>query len=181
MGPAEAVQRIEARIADVAEVFSPPLDGAEPTLLHDFPEELAGFAEAMYHLLRGPMLGRLLGHEDERAVARAHFLTAGADTAACMLVPQLYVWRGLDSFEQVPPADLALQATDALLLDHGTAMFAWIGRDVAADNTTAAAARASLVTFGETLARGRFPVPQVKVFNQVNIPKLQPNPLDLIT
>jgi hypothetical protein len=60
-------------------------------------------------------------------------------------------------------------------------MFAWIGRDVAADNTTAAAARASLVTFGETLARGRFPVPQVKVFNQVNIPKLQPNPLDLIT
>lgn len=166
IGPAEAVDRLEARLLDVAEVFCPPAEDAEPSLLRAFPEELSGFAEAMYHMLRGPMLGRLLGHEDERAVARGHFLTAGAGVAESMLVPKLYVWRGGQDFDAVPPADLALRSADALFLDHGTAMFGWIGHGVAGDETKAAEARRAAVAFGEELARGRFPVPSVKVFNQ---------------
>lgn len=165
-GPLEAVDRLEARMLDIAEVFSPIPEDAAPTLLRDFPEELSSFAEAMYHLLRGPMLGRLLGHEDERAVVREHFLTADASVAACMLVPRLYVWRGGDDFEAVPPADLALCSADVLFLDHGTSMFAWIGYDVAGDVAKAVEARGAAVTFGKRLARGRFPVPQIKVFNQ---------------
>ena len=171
VGPAEAVDRVEARMLDVAEVFSPaPEDVEEVTLLHEFPEELSSFAEAMYHMLRGPMLGRMLGHEDERAVARAHFLTAGAAVADCMLVPRLYVWRGGQDFEGIPPADLALRDSDALFLDHGTTMFGWIGYGVAADQTKAAEARNAAESFGKKLASGRFPVPQIKVFNQGSSP-----------
>lgn len=169
-GPSEAVDRLEARMIDVAEVFSPTPEDAEATLLHAFPEELSSFAEAMYHMLRGPMLGRMLGHEDERAVARAHFLTAGAGVADCMLVPRLYIWRGGQDFEAVPPADLALRDTDALFMDHGTTMFGWIGYGVAGDEGKAAAARSAAEAFGKKLARGRFPVPQVKVFNQGSSP-----------
>lgn len=170
VGPSEAVDRLEARMIDVAEVFSPTPEDAEATLLHAFPEELSSFAEAMYHMLRGPMLGRMLGHEDERAVARAHFLAAGASVADCMLVPRLFVWRGGQDFEAIPPADLALRDADALFLDHGTTMFGWIGYGVAGDEAKAAEARIAAEAFGKNLARGRFPVPQIKVFNQGSSP-----------
>jgi len=173
VGPAEAVDRLEARLLDVADVFAPAANdaaegggGGGAALLREFPEELSGFAEALYHMLRGPMLGRLLGHEDERAVARAHFLTAGAVAAQCMLVPRLYVWRGGAAFEAVPPADLALRSADALFLDHGTAMFCWVGHTLAAQPELAAEVRHEAAAFGERLARGRFPVPPLRVFNE---------------
>ena len=76
VGPKEARKRVEARVLDVADVFAPrDADGGS---LHDpFPRELGDFAEAMYHLLRGPMLGTLAGHEDERAAMRQLFLGRG--------------------------------------------------------------------------------------------------------
>ena len=58
VGPKEACKRVEARVLDVADVFAQR--DADGGLLHDpFPRELGDFAEAMYHLLRGPMLGTL--------------------------------------------------------------------------------------------------------------------------
>ena len=132
VGPKEARKRVEARVLDVADVFAPrDADGGS---LHDpFPRELGDFAEAMYHLLRGPMLGTLAGHEDERAAMRQLFLGAGEALARSMLVPRLYVWRGGDVFEEIPPADLALRSVHALVLDHGTDVFVWIGHGVSAD------------------------------------------------
>jgi hypothetical protein len=164
VGPAEAADRVEARVLDVADVFSPLPSDAEPALLHPFPEELSPFAEAMYHLLRGPMLGRVAGHEDERAATRARFLDASIDAAAPALQPRLRVWRGGDAWEVIPPADLALRTSDALFLDHGSEMFAWIGRGTAA--AAKEEARAAARSLASTLARGRFPIPRVRIFDE---------------
>lgn len=57
------------------------------------------------------MLGRILGHSDERALLYELFLAAAPAAAARMLRPAL--WR-LDlasgTFQEVPPVDMALQS-----------------------------------------------------------------------
>ena len=165
VGPKEARKRVEARVLDVADVFA--RRDADGGSLHDpFPRELGDFAEAMYHLLRGPMLGTLAGHEDERAAMRQLFLGAGEALARSMLVPRLYVWRGGDVFEEIPPADLALRSVHALVLDHGTDVFVWIGHGVAADEERLAAARGAAAGHAATVAAGRFPVPRVRMFRE---------------
>ena len=165
VGPKEACKRVEARVLDVADVFA--RRDADGGSLHDpFPRELGDFAEAMYHLLRGPMLGTLAGHEDERAAMRQLFLGAGEALARSMLVPRLYVWRGGDGFEEIPPADLALRSVDALVLDHGTDIFVWVGHGVSADEERLAAARGAAAGHAATVAAGRFPVPRVRMFRE---------------
>jgi hypothetical protein len=165
VGPKEACARVEARVLDVADVFTPRVP--DSGVLHDpFPRELGAFAEAMYHLLRGPMLGTLAGHEDERAAMRQLFLGAGEAMARSMLVPRLYVWRGGDAFEEVPPADLALRSVDVLVLDHGTDVFVWVGHGVAAHAERLGVAKGAASRHAATLAAGRFPVPKVRTFRE---------------
>ena len=78
-------RRIEKCVARVAEAF-----GAEAA----FPEALVAFAEAMYHLRRGPMFGRGFGHDDEKTTARLAFLGASHEVACRSLVPVVYAWNG---------------------------------------------------------------------------------------
>ena len=102
--------------------------------------------------------------DDERAATRARFLDASIDAAAPALQPRLRVWRGGDAWEAIPPADLALRTCDALFLDHGSEMFAWIGRGMAA--AAKEGARAAARSLASTLARGRFPIPRVRIFDE---------------
>ena len=78
-------RRIEKCVARVAEAF-----GAEAA----FPEALVAFAEAMYHLRRGPMFGRGFGHDDEKTTARLAFLGASHEVACRSLRPVVYAWNG---------------------------------------------------------------------------------------
>lgn len=45
-----------------------------------------------------------------------------------MVVPQLLAHREGGTFEELPPASLALQSDHVLLLDHGTDVFIWTVR-----------------------------------------------------
>ena len=169
-GAALAADVAEARVVDVADAFE-SVAAAEAAAaaasdrgLRAFPSALTPFAEAMYHLVRGPMLGRVMGHEDERRAARRACADASSRVAAAMLVPRAHAWLGGDAFERVPPADLSLWASPALVLDHGTAVFVWTRRDV--DERVARDATLRAERFARALRRGRFPVPRVRVVRE---------------
>ena len=177
-GAALAADVAEARVVDVADAFesvaaaeaaeaaaaSASSAAASDRGLRAFPSALTPFAEAMYHLVRGPMLGRVMGHEDERRAARRACADASSRVAAAMLVPRAHAWLGGDAFERVPPADLSLWASPALVLDHGTAVFVWTRRDV--DERVARDATLRAERFARALRRGRFPVPRVRVVRE---------------
>ena len=166
-------RRIEKRVARVAEAF-----GAEAA----FPEALVGFAEAMYHLRRGPMFGRGFGHDDEKTTARLAFLGASHEVACRSLVPAVYAWKGVSGtdpgtdpdreaedearFATLPASDLALAPRAAIVVDHGAfGAFGWIardvgvapgeaGRDAAAAAATREAAIEAVASLATRLARG---------------------------
>ena len=65
--------------------------------------------QALYQLHRGPMLGGMRGHSDERALLHAAFLGAPPPLAARMLLPALFLLdAGAGRFQEVAPADTAL-------------------------------------------------------------------------
>jgi hypothetical protein len=185
-GAALAADVAEARVVDVADAFesvaaaeaaaganhanhaggvaSANAAAASDRGLRAFPSALAPFAEAMYHLGRGPMLGRVMGHEDERRAARRACADASSRVAAAMLVPRAHAWLGGEAFERVPPADLSLWASPALVLDHGSAVFVWTRRDV--DERVGREATLRGERFASALRRGRFPVPRTRVVRE---------------
>ena len=64
----------------------------------------------MYQLQRGPMLGDVVGHADERALLQACFLAASSPVALLMMAPSLYLFSpATAAFQQVPALDLALR------------------------------------------------------------------------
>jgi len=64
----------------------------------------------MYQLQRGPMLGDVAGHADERAISHTSFLAASTPVALLMMAPALYVYSTpTAAFQQVPALDLAIQ------------------------------------------------------------------------
>lgn len=165
-------RRIEKCVARVAEAF-----GAEAA----FPEALVAFAEAMYHLRRGPMFGRGFGHDDEKTTARLAFLGASHEVACRSLVPVVYAWNGEGSgtrsssrisekeeealFATLPASDLALAPRAAIVVDHGAfGAFGWVGRDVGlapgeaggdvTTTTTREAAIEAVTSLATRLARG---------------------------
>lgn len=65
--------------------------------------------QVMYQLQRGPMLGEVAGHADERALLHARFLAASTPAALLMMAPALYLFSpATAAFQQVPALDLAL-------------------------------------------------------------------------
>ncbi len=66
--------------------------------------------QVMYQLQRGPMLGDVAGHADERAILHTTFLAASTPVALLMMAPALYVYSTpTAAFQQVPALDLAIQ------------------------------------------------------------------------
>ena len=66
--------------------------------------------QVMYQLQRGPMLGEVAGHADERAILHTTFLAASTPVALLMMAPALYVYSTPSAaFQQVPALDLAIQ------------------------------------------------------------------------
>jgi len=128
------------------------------TYVYDLPKELGPLADALYQLVRGPMLGVIAGHPDERALLQTLFLKAGYDESLLLLAPRLYRQEDDRQFYPVPPVDAAMTPGSLLMLDHGAQMFVWIGSQV-----DSAAAAPAYTTFIQRMAAKRFPVPEVIV------------------
>ncbi|MCO5586110.1 hypothetical protein L7F22_040049 [Adiantum nelumboides] len=138
--------------------------------LRYFPSELPKLGEILFHLRRGPLLGNIVGHEDERVVLRNLFLQASFDLSLRMLSPRVLMHREGGTFEELPAYDLAMQSNAAIVLDHGTDIFIWMGSDLSADETHSAAALAACRTLVEELTEQRFPAPRVLTFKVRSLP-----------
>lgn len=114
---------IDERIKDIALKFGSQLPKSK---LHSFPKELALLPELLFHLRRGPLLGSIIGHEDERSVLRNLFLNASFDLSLRMVAPRCLMHREGGTFEELPAYDLAMQSDAAVVLDHGTDVFIWL-------------------------------------------------------
>jgi hypothetical protein len=114
---------IDERIKDIGLKFGSQLPKSK---LHCFPKELSLLPELLFHLRRGPLLGCIIGHEDERSVLRNLFLNASFDLSLRMVAPRCLMHREGGTFEELPAYDLAMQSDTAVVLDHGTDVFIWL-------------------------------------------------------
>lgn len=94
-------------------------------------QALVPFAEALFHLSRGPAIGPVAAHGDQKAALRALLLSASLPQAARVACPRLFLLRGpapgaafppeaadggpLALLAEVPLADTALQSNVVLV------------------------------------------------------------------
>ncbi|PIN15613.1 hypothetical protein CDL12_11757 [Handroanthus impetiginosus] len=154
---------IDERIKDVAIKFGSQVPKSK---LYRYPKELSLLPELLFHLRRGPLLGSIVGHEDERSVLRSLFLNASFDLSLRMLAPRCLMHREGGTFEELPAYDLAMQSDTAVVLDHGTDVFIWLGAELAAHEGKSAAALAACRTLAEELTELRFPAPRILAFKE---------------
>ncbi|CAL5433699.1 unnamed protein product [Camellia sinensis] len=154
---------IDERVKDIASKFGSQMPKSK---LYRFPKELPLLPEPLFHLRRGPLLGGIVGHEDERSVLRNLFLNASFDLSLRMLAPRCLMHREGGTFEELPAHDLALQSDAAVVLDHGTDVFIWLGAELAAQEGKSAAALAACRTLAEELTELRFPAPRILAFKE---------------
>ncbi|KAM7274981.1 hypothetical protein ACFE04_016847 [Oxalis oulophora] len=154
---------MDERVKDIALKFGSQVPKSK---LYRFPKELPLLPEILFHLKRGPLLGSIVGHEDERSVLRNLFLNASFDLSLRMVAPRCLMHREGGTFEELPAYDLAMQSDTAVVLDHGTDVFIWLGAELAADEVKSAAALAACRTLAEELTELRFPAPRILAFKE---------------
>lgn len=154
---------VDERVKDIASRFGSLLPKSK---VHRFPRELCLLPELLFHLRRGPLLGGIIGHEDERSVLRNLFLNASYDLSLRMVAPRCLMHREGGTFEELPAHDLAMQSDTAVVLDHGTDVFIWQGAELAAQEGKSAAAVAACRTLAEELTDSRFPAPRILAFKE---------------
>ncbi|XP_068662198.1 protein transport protein SEC23 A-like [Aristolochia californica] len=154
---------VDERVKDIAQKFGYQQPKSK---LYHFPKEISSIPEILLHLRRGPLLGSILGHEDERSVLRNLFLNASFDLSLRMVAPRCLMHREGGTFEELPAYDLAMQSDAAVVLDHGTDVFIWLGMELAAKEGKSAAALAACRTLAEELTEQRFPAPRILAFKE---------------
>ncbi|KAL3687097.1 hypothetical protein R1sor_013406 [Riccia sorocarpa] len=162
---ADARASIDERVKDIALKFGKQMPKAK---VWRFPKELPKLPELLFHFRRGPLLGNIVGHEDERAVYRSIFLQASLDLALRMLAPRLLMHREGGTFQELPAYDLAMQSGTSLVMDHGSDLFIWTGLDVAANEALSAASSAACRTLANELTESRFPSPRMLAFKEAS-------------
>ncbi|KAI4340976.1 hypothetical protein MLD38_025759 [Melastoma candidum] len=154
---------IDERIKDIALHHGAPVPKSK---LFKFPKEISLLPELLFHLRRGPLLGSIVGHEDERSVLRNLFLNASFDLSLRMVAPRCLMHREGGTFEELPAYDLAMQSDMAVVLDHGTDVFIWLGAELAANEGRSAATLAACRTLAEELTESRFPASRILAFKE---------------
>lgn len=154
---------IDERLKDIAKKFGKQIENSS---LLCFPAEIAALPEFLMHLRRGPLLGGIIGHEDERLVLVDLFLQASFDLALRMVAPRLLMHSEGGTFEELPAYDLALQTDATIVLDHGTDIFIWMGSEVSKDESRSAAVLAACRTLAHELSEHRFPAPRTVAFKE---------------
>ncbi|XP_078446554.1 sec23/Sec24 protein transport family protein [Wolffia australiana] len=154
---------IDERLKEIAKRFGSQMPKSK---LYQFPKELSLLPENLFHLRRGPLLGNIVGHEDERSVMRNIFLNASFDLSLRMMAPRCLMHHDGGNFEDLPAYDLAMQSDAAIVLDHGTDVFIWLGIELAAQEGKSAAALAACKTLAEELTEQRVPAPRILSFKE---------------
>uniref|UniRef100_A0A803N8G5 Protein transport protein SEC23 n=1 Tax=Chenopodium quinoa TaxID=63459 RepID=A0A803N8G5_CHEQI len=154
---------IDERVKDIALKFGSQVPKSK---LYKFPKELSSLPEHLFHLRRGLLLGSIVGHEDERSVLRNLFLNASFDLSLRMVAPRCLMNREGGTFEELPAYDLSMQSDTAVVLDHGTDIFIWLGAELSAQEINCAAALAACRTLAEELSESRFPAPRILAFKE---------------
>ncbi|KAL6223337.1 hypothetical protein ACLB2K_006724 [Fragaria x ananassa] len=154
---------IDERIKDIALKFGSQVPKSKQ---YRFPKEIPLLPELLFHLRRGPLLGSIVGHEDERSVLRNLFLNASFDLSLRMVAPRCLMHREGGTFEELPAYDLAMQSDAAVVLDHGTDVFIWLGAELSSDEAKSAAALAACRTLAEEISELRFPAPRILSFKE---------------
>ncbi|XAR66709.1 hypothetical protein NMG60_11013024 [Bertholletia excelsa] len=154
---------IDERVKDIAVKLGSQMPNSK---LYRFPKELFLLPELLFHLRRGPLLGSIVGHEDERSVLRNLFLNASFDLSLRMVAPRCLMHREGGTFEELPAHDLAMQSDAAVVLDHGTDVFIWLGAELAHQEGKSAAALAACRTLAEELTEIRFPASRILAFKE---------------
>ncbi|KAL9263828.1 transport protein SEC23 A-like protein [Drosera capensis] len=165
-GPSDAIAMratIDERVKDIAMKFGSQVPKSK---LYRFPKELPLLPELFFHLRRGPLLGNIVGHEDERSVLRSLFLNAAFDLSLRMIAPRCLMHREGGAFEELPAYDLSMQSDAAVVLDHGTDVFIWLGAVLAVQERKRAAALAACRTLAEEITESRFPAPLILAFKE---------------
>jgi len=169
-----AVRALQAgigpRLLDAARTLQPqaPATKGLRSMVRALPEEVSVLASRLYSLERGPLLGDVLGHPDERRALQARFLSASPPLASIILSPSLYVYGGNGSFTQLPAVDLAMLSDAVLVLDHATEIFIWTGleRVEGTSEGPSAEVQGEVDAFVETLCQERFPYPVIRSFKE---------------
>ncbi|GJN05384.1 hypothetical protein PR202_ga23005 [Eleusine coracana subsp. coracana] len=102
----------------------------------------------------------------KRSVLRNLFLNASFDLSLRMMAPRCIMHREGGTFEELPAYDLAMQSNAAVVLDHGTDIFIWLGAELAVQEGQSAAALAACRTLAEELSEQRFPAPRILSFKE---------------
>ncbi|KAL3133773.1 hypothetical protein ABBQ32_008255 [Trebouxia sp. C0010 RCD-2024] len=137
--------------------LAPPPPAVLPPYLHSF-------VQVMYQLQRGPMLGDVAGHADERALLHARFLAASSPAALLMMAPALYFFSpATAAFQQVPALDLALRPGDTVVLDCGNQIFTRTGPAIEPEATSI---HPKIEAFLGQLMHNRVPAPGVLRLHQ---------------
>lgn len=156
---------VDERVKDIAAKFGSYIAKSK---LRAFPSSLSRLPELLFHLKRGPLLGSIIGHEDERAVYRNLYLQAGFDLSLRMMAPRLLMHREAGTFEELPAHDVAMQSDAVIVLDHGIDVFIWTGLRVVADEARNAEAQAACHILAQELTEQRFPAPRMLSFKEAS-------------
>ncbi|EIE27195.1 hypothetical protein COCSUDRAFT_55218 [Coccomyxa subellipsoidea C-169] len=134
--------------------------------LWKLPHQLRLFAEVLYQLQRGPVLGTVMGHADEKALLHSVLLGSPLDLSQSLLLPVLHIHnRETGHFDVTPAANLALSPGAAAVLDHGSHIFVWHGSALSSFRDCDSV-RASCLDHAVRLSSGRFPIPDLRVVTQ---------------
>ncbi|KAG6784971.1 hypothetical protein POTOM_010685 [Populus tomentosa] len=171
---------IDERIKDIALKFGSVVPNSK---LHQFPKELSALSNLLFHLRRGPLLGSIIGHEDERSFLRNLFLNASSDLSLRMVAPRCLMHRegALLRNYQLMTLQCSLIQLLFLTMVQMSSFGCWellsdcyshayiklvLGAELAADEGRSAAALAACRTLAEEITELRFLAPRILAFKE---------------
>ena len=81
---------VDERVKDIAVKLG---SNIKSKMMRPFPSSLSRLPELLFHLKRGPLLGSIIGHEDERAVYRNLYLQVCMRFYCCFVD---IIWLSVD-------------------------------------------------------------------------------------
>lgn len=124
------------------------------------PPQLLPFAQVMFDLQRGRVLGDTAEHADQRAALQAAFVAAPLPLAIRIVSPALFLFQA-GSFSPVEAVEIALAGGPVAVLDAGMFIVVSAGCASMRGAWSAEAAMAAGHGFAAGLAEGRVPQPHV--------------------